>query len=393
MQAFHTFRRLSSSHPFACIRHKNMQRPFRRLSSVHCRYIFGFVDAKKEHTLEENQVVPFSAEEFYQVVADVDKYDEFVPFCTASRIVSKKLGSNPVEFDAELSVGFKLFTEKYISRVTAIPPSSIDVCAIKSPTFKHLRSSWKFYPRGENSCQVHFKLDFAVKSMLHAQAMNMFLHEVAQYQIKAFQKRCQKVYRSRKSKTPKSDVVSNFHPSAPASVTKNAAASHASRVTSSTEAWDRQAVSTFAEERKWLEDVFIKHCISPPECAMDTSRGGGIMDFAALLRACKDLDRIEGFGEVADSPGLAAAVFSAIDNNPTDGWIDKDEFVHGIYILTKASPKERAEHFFHKVNTKNDNVLCREEITQLLERYMHVVIQPCCQKAFVGSSAFMGLNR
>lgn len=330
--------------------------------------------------------MPYSAEQFFNVVHDVDRYHEFVPFCTQSKVITKQSDKNPSVYDAELTVGFRLFTEKYVSRVTANRPHSIDVCAIQSPTFKHLRSNWKFQQNQDGTCTVVFRLDFAVKSILHAQAMDLFLQEVAQYQIKAFQNRCKSIYGNNNNsnknnqsatststsgststttvtKTQTATATATMKTSVTAAQTHINGASGSSAPSSTIEKHSIKParVSTYAKERKWLEHVFAKHCSDGPDHA-------GRLDLAALMRACHDLERLDGFEEVSKNPGLAAAVFSAIDTNPSDGWISLSEFTSGIYILTRAIPEERAEHFFDKMDTDDNGFLEQSEVTTLLER-------------------------
>ncbi|CAM9534039.1 unnamed protein product, partial [Choristocarpus tenellus] len=140
----------------------------------------------------EKKVVPFSQGQLYDVVADVDNYKKFVPFCVNSRVL-RMLKVDVME--AELEVGFKLFTEKYISRVKLDKPRKVSVHALQSRLFKSLDSTWCFLPgQRPDTTIIDFTVVFEVKSPIAARAMDAFFEEVAQQQVKAFERRCHYLY-------------------------------------------------------------------------------------------------------------------------------------------------------------------------------------------------------
>jgi ribosome-associated toxin RatA of RatAB toxin-antitoxin module len=102
------------------------------------------------------------------------------------------------------SIGFKAFTETYISRVTLsdprAEPKSIVARAVKSSIFEELRSKWTFeqdmdrHGRSLKRTNVCFAIDFKVSSQIHAQAVDLFFRDVANTQLQAFEKRCEQLF-------------------------------------------------------------------------------------------------------------------------------------------------------------------------------------------------------
>ncbi|ETW03712.1 hypothetical protein, variant 1 [Aphanomyces invadans] len=136
---------------------------------------------RKEH--REKKIVPFTCQAMFDVVANVDAYVSFLPFCVSSRVVSRP-STNVME--ADLTVGFQIFTESYRSRVELESPHRIFIKSIHSPTFKSIESEWMFRQVSETSCEVNFRVSFEVGSILHAHAMRLFFDDVARVQLNAF---------------------------------------------------------------------------------------------------------------------------------------------------------------------------------------------------------------
>ena len=150
-----------------------------------------------EKTFSSSKTVQHSPEDLFAVVADVDRYQEFVPFCAGSRVLRR---TSHTRFEAELEIGFRLFNERYVSDVSLVPGESVTAEAVRTPggLFERLVSTWRFergaHPR---ECVVKFDIDFRVGSVLHAQAVGLFFEEVSRMQINAFEARCVELYRGR----------------------------------------------------------------------------------------------------------------------------------------------------------------------------------------------------
>ncbi|KAG6541317.1 hypothetical protein Mapa_017259 [Marchantia paleacea] len=147
-------------------------------------------DRSRHH--EENRLIGYSPEQMYSVVAAVDLYEDFVPWCQRSTIIWHK----PNEaMEAELEIGFKFFLERYISHVELKPPHLIKTSVSQSTLFDYLINVWEFKPGPTpHSCNLHFLVDFQFRSPLYSKVANMFFNEVAQRLVVSFEDRCKTVY-------------------------------------------------------------------------------------------------------------------------------------------------------------------------------------------------------
>lgn len=97
--------------------------------------------------------------------------------------------------EAELSVGFRLFTERYTSRVTLERPSLVRAEAFNTQLFESLVTEWRFQPGPQPvTTWVDFRVEFSFKSALYAQAAGMFLDEVGHRMVNAFEEQCAREY-------------------------------------------------------------------------------------------------------------------------------------------------------------------------------------------------------
>jgi coenzyme Q-binding protein COQ10 len=147
-------------------------------------------------THAEKRLVPYSADEMYALIADVPRYPEFLPWCAAARI----RGTRPLPdgegtvMDAELVVSFKVYRERFGSRVTLRPePQEIDVEYLDGP-FRYLRNHWRFEPRGETSCEVDFFVDFEFRSVILQKLIGIVFNEAMLRIVRAFEKRAAALY-------------------------------------------------------------------------------------------------------------------------------------------------------------------------------------------------------
>lgn len=148
------------------------------------------------HSITRN--LPFSARQVFDVVSDVDKYAEFLPFCQQTRVIRRLSGE---KFEADMTIGFRIFTETYRSLVVLEPCRRIKISAIDSNLFEYLHSIWNFADLAteKSSCKVEFSVEFKVASPVHSQAVKFFFADIAERQLVAFEKRCKEVYRGQKA--------------------------------------------------------------------------------------------------------------------------------------------------------------------------------------------------
>lgn len=140
-------------------------------------------------THAERRVLPYSPEQLYDLVAGVDLYPEFLPWCKAARIRERK----PNLLVADLVIGFKVFRERFSSRVALDPEHGrIDVTYAEGP-FKFLKNHWVFLDHPEG-CEIDFYVDFEFRSKILQAAMEALFHQAVKRMVGAFEQRAQALY-------------------------------------------------------------------------------------------------------------------------------------------------------------------------------------------------------
>jgi coenzyme Q-binding protein COQ10 len=149
-------------------------------------------------THSEIRRMPYSAAEMYALIADVAAYPEFLPWCSGARIRSRVPwpdGSEVIE--AELVISFKVFRERFGSRVTLRPDARrIDVAYLDGP-FRYLNNHWQFTPVGEAACEVDFFVDFEFRSKTLQMIIGVVFHEAMRRIVRAFEARAVQLYGKR----------------------------------------------------------------------------------------------------------------------------------------------------------------------------------------------------
>lgn len=141
--------------------------------------------------------MPYSATEMYALIADISAYPEFLPWCSAARIRSRKETEEGEVVDADLVISFKVFREKFGSRVILRPDQGeIDVSYLDGP-FKHMINKWKFTPLTETTCEVDFFVDFEFRSRTLQTLIGLFFHEAMLRVVRAFEARAVALYGAR----------------------------------------------------------------------------------------------------------------------------------------------------------------------------------------------------
>lgn len=141
----------------------------------------------------ETRIMPYSADQMYDLVADVASYPKFLPWTAAARIRSTTQQGDHAVMLADLVISFKVFRETFGSKVTLWPErKQIDTEYIDGP-FKYLQSTWEFRPN-DAGCEVAFKVDFEFKNRLLQGAAGMFFNEAMQRVVRAFEGRADELY-------------------------------------------------------------------------------------------------------------------------------------------------------------------------------------------------------
>src|SRR4051794_21771504 len=137
----------------------------------------------------ETRNFPYTPEQLFDLVADVARYQEFLPWVAATRIRS----NSETMMVADLVVGFGALKETFTSRVTKERPSRIHVEYIEGP-LKYLNNSWKFRPDGKGGSEVDFCVDFAFKSRIFESLAGQMFDRALRRMINAFEERAHQLY-------------------------------------------------------------------------------------------------------------------------------------------------------------------------------------------------------
>mmetsp|Transcript_67107 Transcript_67107/g.212373 ORF Transcript_67107/g.212373 Transcript_67107/m.212373 type:complete len:436 (-) Transcript_67107:316-1623(-) len=327
-----------------------------------------------EKRLVERRTVPIAPEQFFEVVADVEHYKEFVPFCVDSSIIKR---TSPTEVDAQLCVGFQLFSESYVSRVTLQPPNVVRAEAIGSNIFDRLVSEWRFRPakggaggaggaEGAMATDVEFMVDFKVSSVLHAAAVDAFFEQVSKQQIAAFEGRCRDL-RLKKERTEaaaaRRQCAARARAAAAAAkaaeeerkgIELPAAAGPAAKAVAApvTKAVTEAAVGVEdagAEEGSAGSELARQYAHLPALQAAFLSEGAAqrleIRQFENVVTEMRQREAV--LGRFLASPLSVAALFEAFDANG-DGYVDVAEFVQGVHVITCTDVGEQARILYSR---------------------------------------------
>lgn len=132
----------------------------------------------------ETRIVPYSADLMYRVVAEVERYPEFLPWVLGLRVKSRS-GNIVI---AEMLVGYRSFRERYTSKVTLDPEARrIDVVQTEGP-FRKLENHWRFTPKGED-CEIEFAIDFEFRNRLMGAVAGQAFEKVLLKMSEAFEQR------------------------------------------------------------------------------------------------------------------------------------------------------------------------------------------------------------
>ena len=134
-------------------------------------------------THTEKRLLPYSPGALFDLVADIERYPEFLPWCVACRV--KRREGNVVL--GELMVGFKVFRETFTSRVTLYRPDRIEVQYIDGP-FKYLTNTWRFVPLAHGT-EIDFDIDFQFSSRLLESVAGKVFGEAVRRMVGAFETR------------------------------------------------------------------------------------------------------------------------------------------------------------------------------------------------------------
>ena len=144
--------------------------------------------------IRETRQLPYSAQQMFDLVADVARYPEFLPWVIATRVRS----NSETEMVADMVVGFKAIRESFTSRVAKTRPSEIDVHYLDGP-LSDLDNVWTFRAVDEHTCEIDFLVDFTFKNRLFERIAGQYFDKAFRKMVAAFETRAAALYGSSSS--------------------------------------------------------------------------------------------------------------------------------------------------------------------------------------------------
>ena len=144
---------------------------------------------------ETTRRVPYSAEQMFAVVADIEAYPQFLPMCESLKIMSRQDDGVTSHIVAAMGIGYKAIRETFTTRVVLSPsaaPPRIDVAYIDGP-FHHLDNRWRFVEL-ESGSEVHFFIDYQFRSAMLGLVMGAVFEKAFRTFAEAFEDRARAVY-------------------------------------------------------------------------------------------------------------------------------------------------------------------------------------------------------
>jgi coenzyme Q-binding protein COQ10 len=140
-------------------------------------------------THAERRLLPYTPEQLFDLVADVERYPEFLPWCLGARLRER----TPERITADLLIGFKMVRERFTSRVVLDRPLRIDVSYAEGP-FRHLTNHWEFVRQPDGTCLIDFYVDFEFRSRMLQKIIGVLFNEAVKRMVGAFEARARQLY-------------------------------------------------------------------------------------------------------------------------------------------------------------------------------------------------------
>lgn len=137
----------------------------------------------------ERKKLPYSPDQLFALVSDVGSYPEFLPWCIGARVYNQR----PDRFDADVIIGFKMFREKFTSRVSLQRPYIVEVDYITGP-MKRLYNHWRFSELEGGGSIIDFEVDFEFDNRVLEQMIGRVFTDATERMIDAFVQRAHALY-------------------------------------------------------------------------------------------------------------------------------------------------------------------------------------------------------
>lgn len=142
------------------------------------------------HKIQKSTILPYTAEQMFQLVNDIETYPNFLPWCCQATILTQ----NSHEIRATLMLSSSGGVKQSFTTVNTLTPSTRMVMELVDGPFKHLKGVWDFQALDENECQVSLDLEFEFSSKLVAMLFGPVFQKIAHQLVDAFVERADKLY-------------------------------------------------------------------------------------------------------------------------------------------------------------------------------------------------------
>ncbi len=139
--------------------------------------------------ITRSALVPFSAQQMFELVDDIDSYQSFVPYCQES-VVLERIDN---QVTAKLLVAKSGLAKSFTTKNTLQAYNKIDMHLVDGP-FSHLSGGWRFIPLSESACKIELDLDFEFSNKLASLAFSKIFNKLVQSMVSAFTERAEKIY-------------------------------------------------------------------------------------------------------------------------------------------------------------------------------------------------------
>ena len=137
----------------------------------------------------EKRRLPHTPEHLFDLVADIDRYPEFLPWCAGAKIRQRE--GNVLT--ADMVIGYRMFRERFTSQVTLDRPDRIEV-AYRDGPFRDLTNTWRFLPDGQGACVVDFDVDFTFRSAWKEMLIGAVFTQAVHRMVASFEARADVIY-------------------------------------------------------------------------------------------------------------------------------------------------------------------------------------------------------
>ena len=149
----------------------------------------------------ERRLMPFPADQLFNLVADVESYPKFLPWCSDAQVISREARGSVIVMQADMTISFKVHREKFRSEVTLDHEARVIGTRYVNGPFKRMISEWRFEPAGERATNVNFFIDFEFRNHALQMLIGLLFEEAVRRIVAAFATRAEALYGKKSATT------------------------------------------------------------------------------------------------------------------------------------------------------------------------------------------------